>query len=141
MFGMIFDPLISKWMIQIFENAVSTNWTAVIHFFIYLAALYGFDLTIQVIRSITDGRRMQYFHRYKIYVLYKRIYENDISFFIDRPGGRILSDAQQVTSQLNTLTQQFYSQLCGNILGFLFILFTWFGVQYIPATQNLHIYG
>ena len=28
-----------------------------------------------------------------------------------------------------------------NILGFLFILFTWFGVQYIPATQNLHIYG
>lgn len=119
--NMIFDPLASKWMIQVFENAIDSNWAAIIPIFIYIISLYGFEFSMQTIRSLTWGHKQQYFNRYKIYVLYKRIYDNDISFFIDRPGGRILSDAMQVSSNLATLTIAFYSKMFGIILGFLFL--------------------
>lgn len=117
--GMVFFPLTSKWMMQIFENAVSANWAIVLPVFIYMAGLYAFDTAVYWIRSIIKGHKQQYVGRYQIYVLYKRIYDNDISFFIDRPGGRILSDAQRVSSELNSLTYLFYSKVLGSALGFL----------------------
>jgi ATP-binding cassette subfamily B protein len=120
--SMVFSPLTSKWMMQIFENAVSADWAMIIPVFMYMVILYGFDMIIQVARSIIFGRKQQIFNRYKIYVLYKRIYDNDISFFIDRPGGRILSDAQRVSGELNTLTNAFYSKMLGSALGFLFLV-------------------
>ena len=120
--GMIFGPLVSKWMMQIFENAISADWSVIIPVFLYMIALYGFDTIIEIIRSILKGHKQQYFNRYKIYLLYKRIYDNDISFFIDRPGGRILSDAQRVSGELNTLTNLFYSKILGSALGFLFLI-------------------
>ena len=120
--GMVFFPLTSKWMMQIFENAVSADWAMIIPVFMYMVILYGFDTIIHVVRSMIFGHKQQYFNRYKIYVLYKRIYDNDISFFIDRPGGRILSDAQRVSGELNTLTNSFYSKMLGSALGFLFLV-------------------
>lgn len=109
-------------MMQIFENAVSADWVAIIPVFMYMVSLYCFDIIIHMVRSIIYGHNQQYFNRYKIYVLYKRIYDNDISFFIDRPGGRILSDAQRVSGELNTLTNAFYSKILGSALGFLFLV-------------------
>ena len=120
--SMVFFPLTSKWMMQIFENAVSADWVAIIPVFMYMVSLYCFDIIIHMVRSIINGHNQQYFNRYKIYVLYKRIYDNDISFFIDRPGGRILSDAQRVSGELNTLTNAFYSKILGSALGFLFLV-------------------
>ena len=121
-FQMVFGPLTSKWMMQIFENAASTNWAMVGRIFLYMAALYAFDILIQFIRSIIRERKQQIFNRYKIYVLYKRIYENDISFFIDRPAGRIGSDAQAVSGNLNELTEVFYGHILGAVLGFVFLI-------------------
>lgn len=120
--GMVFFPLTSKWMMQIFENAISADWAMIATVFMYMLGLYAFDTIIHVIRSLIFGHKQQYFNRYKIYVLYKRIYDNDISFFIDRPGGRILSDAQRVSGELNTLTNNFYSKMLGSALGFLFLV-------------------
>lgn len=120
--GMVFFPLTSKWMMQIFENAVSADWTMIQPIFMYMLILYVFDTIINMARSMIFGYKQQYFNRYKIYVLYKRIYDNDISFFIDRPGGRILSDAQRVSNELNTLTNIFYSKMLGSALGFLFLV-------------------
>ncbi len=121
-FQMVFGPLTSKWMMQIFENTAVTNWSTVAQIFIYMAALYAVDILLQFARSVIRERRQEIFNRYKIYVLYKRIYENDISFFIDRPAGRIGGDARAVSGNLNALTEGFYSQIFGNILGFAFLV-------------------
>ena len=120
--GMIVFPLTSKWMMEIFENAVSADWTMIATLFIYITALYAFDLTAPVIRSIMRGRMQQILNRYKLYVLYKRIYDNDISFFIDRPGGRILNDATRVSEEIHNLTNTFYSKMLGIVLGFIFLV-------------------
>lgn len=120
--GMIVFPLTSKYMMQIFEDAVSADWAIVATLFLYIVALYAFSLAVPIVRSIIHGRTKQIFNRYKLYVLYKRIYDNDISFFIDRPGGRILNDATTVSNNIQELTNQFYSKIFGIILGFLFLI-------------------
>ncbi len=137
---MVFGPLTSKWMMQIFENAASTNWALIGQIFLYMAALYAFDILIQFIRSIIRERKQQIFNRYKIYILYKRIYENDISFFIDRPAGRIGSDAQAVSGNLNELTEVFYSHILGAVLGFVFLIGTMATIN-VWLLAGLGIYG
>ncbi len=139
-FQMVFGPLTSKWMMQIFENAASTNWALIGQIFLYMAALYAFDILIQFIRSIIRERKQQIFNRYKIYILYKRIYENDISFFIDRPAGRIGSDAQAVSGNLNELTEVFYSHILGAVLGFVFLIGTMATIN-VWLLAGLGIYG
>ena len=120
--SMIVAPLTTKWMLQIFENAISANWITIITLFIYIATVLLSGLIISLIRSITQGHKQQIFNRYKLYVLYKRIYDNDISFFMDRPGGRILSDAGTVSENVRNLTIQFYGKIIGVVLGFLFLI-------------------
>ena len=47
-FQMVFGPLTSKWMMQIFENAASTNWALIGQIFLYMAALYAFDINVML---------------------------------------------------------------------------------------------
>lgn len=120
--GMVFGPLTSKWMMQIFENAVDTDWTTVFRVFIYIAIIYIIPLVLNLIGSIAHGIRQQMFNRYKLYLLYKRIYDNDISFFIDNPAGQINSQATIVSSRLNELMERFYAKIIGNVIGFVFLV-------------------
>ena len=57
-----------------------------------------------------------------MYLLFKRIYANDISFFIDNPSGQIISQAQEISMRLNYLMDEFWEILIGTALGFLFIV-------------------
>ena len=104
---------------QIFENAATADYTMIIPIFAYMIALYAFDIIINASMSIIKGRKQIIFNRYKTYLLYKRIYDNDISFFIDRPGGRILSDSQRVSGEIMSLTEKFWGKIIGSFLGFL----------------------
>lgn len=119
---MIFSPLTTKWVTQIFESAAFANWNMIVRIFLYIVAMFAFTLFLNLSRSIIQGIKQQTFNRYKLYVLFKRIYDNDISFFIDTPAGQITSQAQEVSSRLNELMETFYSRILGTVLGFLFLV-------------------
>ena len=123
---MVFGPLTSKWMIQIFESAGNPDWQHIVNVFILLASMYFFTPMLNFLISWLRGKYSQIFSRYKLYLLYKRVYENDISFFIETPSGQIGSQATVVSSQLNYLMEEFWVTLIGTVLGFLFIVGTMF---------------
>ena len=123
---MVFGPLTSKWMIQIFESAGNPDWQHIVNVFILLASMYFFTPMLNFLISWLRGKYSQIFNRYKLYLLYKRVYENDISFFIETPSGQIGSQATVVSSQLNYLMEEFWVTLIGTVLGFLFIVGTMF---------------
>lgn len=119
---MIFGPLTSKWMIQIFENANNPNWQYVLNTFILLASMFLFTPVLNFFVSWWRGKYQQIFNRYKLYLLYKRIYANDISFFIETPSGQIVSQAQEISTRLDYLMEEFWVTLIGAVIGFLFIV-------------------
>ena len=119
---MIFDPLALKWMMQIFENAVLTDWSTVFGLFGLLGGAYCFTMALNMFSSILRGRKQQIFNRYKMYLLFKRIYANDISYFVDTPSGQIVSQATEVYQRLDFLMDGFWSGLIGTSIGFLFIV-------------------
>lgn len=123
---MVFGPLTSKWMIQIFESAGNPDWQHIVNVFILLASMYFLTPMLNFLISWLRGKYSQIFNRYKLYLLYKRVYENDISFFIETPSGQIGSQATVVSSQLNYLMEEFWVTLIGTVLGFLFIVGTMF---------------
>ncbi|MCQ2581536.1 MAG: ABC transporter ATP-binding protein/permease [Alphaproteobacteria bacterium] len=121
-FNMIFEPLSSKWMMQIFENAFNTDWLTVLKLFALLGGMYFFTVFLNMFSSILHGHKQQIFNRYKLYLLYKRIYSNDIAFFIDTPSGQIVSQSQEISMRLDFLMDTFWTELIGSIIGFLFII-------------------
>ena len=120
--NLIFDPLIMKWMTQVFENAISANYHTIFKLICFLIGVWCSTTILQLITSVFNGRRMQIFNRYKLYLLYKRIYANDISFFIDHPAGQIESQRTEISGQLFFLMQSFWTEIIGTVLGFLFIV-------------------
>ena len=66
---MIFGPLVTKWVTQIFENAASSDWVAITRIFMYIIAMFVFTLFLNMSRSILQGLKQQIFNRYKLYVL------------------------------------------------------------------------
>lgn len=121
-FNMIFEPLSSKWMMQIFENAFNTDWLTVLKLFALLAGMYFFTVFLNMFSSILRGHKQQIFNRYKLYLLYKRIYSNDIAFFIDTPSGQIVSQSKEISMRLDFLMDTFWTELIGSVIGFLFIV-------------------
>ncbi len=121
-FNMIFEPLSSKWMMQIFENAFNTDWLTVLKLFALLGGMYFFTVFLNMFSSILRGHKQQIFNRYKLYLLYKRIYSNDIAFFVDTPSGQIVSQSQEISMRLDFLMDTFWTELIGSIIGFLFII-------------------
>ena len=119
--SMVFGPLTSKWMIEIFESTANTNWNHVIGVFALLAGMYFFNVLLNFISSFVRGSYQQYVNRYKLYVLYKRVYDNDISFFVDNPGGQIASLVTEVSMRLNFLAEEFWVSMVGTIIGFMLV--------------------
>ncbi len=120
--GMIFNPLMMKWTTQLFENAYSSNWASVYGLAGMLVGLWASDHILWLIGSLLHSKRDEEYNRYKLDLLYKRIYANDTSFFIDNPGGKIISMAGEVSSNLMFLMEQFWEKILGVVLGFMFII-------------------
>ena len=120
--SMVFGPLTSKWMIEIFESTANTNWNHVIGIFALLAGMYFFNVLLNFFVDFIRGKYQQYVHRYKLYLLYKRVYDNDISFFIDNPSGQITAQTQEVSARLNFLAEEFWVSMVGTIIGFMLVV-------------------
>lgn len=120
--GMIFNPLMMKWTTQLFENAYSSNWASVYGLAGMLVGLWASDHILWLIGSLLHSKRDEEYNRYKLDLLYKRIYANDTSFFIDNPGGKIISMAGEVSGNLMFLMELFWEKILGVVLGFMFII-------------------
>lgn len=137
---MIFGPLTTKWTMQIFENAATADFGFVFRILCFLAIMFISTATLNFIGSVAYGRKQEIFNRYKLYVLYKRIYDNDISFFIDHPLGQIGSQVSEISSRLNELMEKFYAEIFGTILGFIFLVGSMF-VMNVWMVVALAAYG
>ena len=119
---MVMSPLTLKWITGIFENALIDNYSYVLNLFILLGVLFILPLVISCIKQLFRAIYQQVFHRYKLFLLYKRVYENDISYFLDYPTGQISSQVMEVSGKLEDLMEVFWGRIIGTVLGFAFII-------------------
>ncbi len=120
--SVIYQPLTLKWFTQIFQNSANAQWSDVINLFILVAFFFFFPIVINGIVNVLHMLYQQYFNRYKLYLLYKRVYENDVSFFIDFPSGEISAQVREVSGALNALMERFWVAMIGTTAGFLFVI-------------------
>lgn len=111
------NPYLYKWQINVLENAIHTDWSK-FYFFIGLICLYYiWDLVIKFVPSFLRGIYSRKMHRYLNFLLYYRVYNNDISFFIDMPGATIMSYTNQINQSLESLTTNFIGEIIGTSIG------------------------
>lgn len=122
MLNMLFQPLSSKWLVEIFENAINLQFRDVGVLVLLLLLMYSYGIVLNLIENVIRGKREQIFNRYKLYVLYKRIYENDMAFFLDKPSGQIISQSAAVNSKIHNLMDGFWAKFVGVFSGFLLIV-------------------
>ncbi len=140
MLEMLFTPLINKWIVEIFENAIDKNFGDIIQL---LCFMIGMLLTPPLLNTLNDyliGVYLQKFNRYKLYLLYKRVYENDISFFLDKSSGQIMSDCQAAYDNIHNITYDFWAKMIGTVLGFALIVGSMFTMN-IWFVIALFVYG
>ena len=129
--GMIYAPLTSKWMMQIFTSAANTDWHDVMFVFVCLAGMYFFQsIILPFITSYLRGKKLMIFNQYKLFLLYQRVYANDINFFIDRPAGQTISFVQEVSGNALNFMEKFWVELIGTIAGFIVVVGTMFSMNY-----------
>ena len=129
--SMIYGPLTSKWMMQIFTSAVSADWHDVMIVFLCIAAMYFSAVFLSFITSYLRGKRQMIFNQYKLYLLYQRVYANDINFFIDRPAGQTGTFVREVSGSLNNFMDRFWVDLIGTIVGFFIVVGMMFSMNYL----------
>lgn len=128
--GMLIGPLTQKWMVQIFESASTMTLTDVLLVLSWLGVLYCSGPVLNFIKSYVHGARQQIFNRYKLFVLYSRVYDNDIPFFIDMPGGQISGYIREISGDMDILMQKFWVEIIGTLLGFGAIVFSMTIINY-----------
>ena len=119
--GMLFGPLTSKWMMQIFENAATIEIQQVVMYVLLIVGMYFTLPVLDFIDSFLIGRYQMSLNQYKQYLLYGFAYENDIPFFIDCPSGAVVSYLQRVSGGFGPLTNRFLVQFIGTVIGFLIV--------------------
>ena len=118
---MLFGPLTSKWMMQIFENAATIEIQQVVMYVLLIVGMYFTLPVLDFIDSFLIGRYQMSLNQYKQYLLYGFAYENDIPFFIDCPSGAVVSYLQRVSGGFGPLTNRFLVQFIGTVIGFLIV--------------------
>lgn len=128
--GMVYGPLTSKWMMQLFENAISTDWHSAMWVLFCLCGMYFINVILSFITSLLRGRKQMIFNQYKLFLLYKRVYANDINFFIDHPSGQTTGFVREVSGSLNEFMERIWVELIGTIAGFCVVVGMMFSMNY-----------
>lgn len=127
---MLFGPLTSKWMMQIFENAATIEIQQVVMYVLLIVGMYFTLPVLDFVDSFLIGRYQMSLNQYKQYLLYGFTYENDIPFFIDNPSGSVVSYLQRVSGSFGPLTNRFLVQFIGTVIGFLIVAGTMGAMNY-----------
>ena len=115
-------PLASMWMFEVFEKATAMSVCGVLYALGAIAIVYLIPNLVTVFTSWLYGAYGQLLSRYKMYVLYGRLYNNDTDFFVNRVSGQIGRYTGEILNNFSFLTYEFWSQMVGVVLGFLFIV-------------------
>ncbi len=114
-------PFMNKWMFQIFENAFLYDFSDVMQLIMLMVMIYVIDMTLAISESIIKGRRQPIITRDAGIQLYKRVYSNDVDFFINRPAGQISNKVNEVQKNLFPTTLNFWSKIVGVALSFMLL--------------------
>lgn len=112
----IMFPYTNKWAVQIFESAAQGAWNDKL---MWIAGLYTVIFVIGFVRHWLDYYWRPIIRRYTGFVLYKRVYQNDTDFFVNRPAGQVTSQIGTVGNNLNKMTLEFYTNVIKLSLGML----------------------
>ena len=126
---MIFGPLISKWIVEVFENAADKNIGDVVNLLCLIVGMLLFVPLLNTFKRYLIGVFQQKFNRYKLYLIYKRVYENDIPFFLDKSSGQIMSDCQAAYDSLHSVTDEFWGKIIGIVIGFTLVVGSMFAMD------------
>ena len=137
---MLFNPLINKWIVEIFENAIDKNFSDIIQLLFFMIGMLLMIPLLNTLRDVLIGVYQQKFNRYKLYLIYKRVYENDMSFFLDKSSGQIMSDCQASYDKIHSITDGFWARMIGTVLGFALIVGSMFTMN-IWFVITLFVYG
>lgn len=111
------EPYVSKWQLNILENTINTDWPQFYYFLGLICLYYVWLLTIQIIPRFLRGIYSRKLHRYLNFLLYYRVYNNDISFFIDTPPATINQYTGKLSNSFEVLTIDFWGDVVGTTLG------------------------
>ncbi len=120
--GLIVMPLTSQWMFYILENALTIDIKSVVLILSGIVGMYLIQNAITFVRSFLLGKYAQIVNRYKLFVLYNRLYNNDTDFFVKKSAGYVVSMGKEITGNFSALTWDFWATLIGNILGLLCVV-------------------
>ena len=119
--NMVSSSITSKLTFGLFENADTIT---IYGTFITLAMIFIINAApdlFHTIQSFAFGLRRETVAHYRNSILYKRLFQNSTTFFLNRPSGQLVSRIQDVNSNLDSLTYQFWAEIFGITLGFLFV--------------------
>lgn len=100
-------PWTNKWVVEIYESAtqglISEKiwWIIMIYAGLFVVGSIGQYLT-QYYRPLIT--------RYTEFLFFKRVYKNDVDFFISRPAGQITKQLSTMSGNLEYLTLDFWTR-------------------------------
>ena len=113
-FNNIMFPYANKWAVQIFESASQGLWNEKI---LWIAVMYLMIFLVDSVWQYMDQYWCPIIRRYTGFVLYKRVYQNDTDFFVNRPAGQVTSQIGIVAGNLDKMTLFFYTKVIKFVLG------------------------
>ena len=132
--NMVSASITSKLTFGLFENA---NTITVYGTFITLAMIFIINAApdlFHTVQSFATGLRRATVGNFRNSVIYERLFKNSTTFFLNRPSGELISRVQEISSNFDTLTYMFWSELFGIVLGFIFVAGYVFSIDsYITA--------
>lgn len=128
-FGLFYGPLVSKWMFYIFENALTIEVGYALQILMAVIGLYMVTNICTAILSFLSGKYQMLVNRYKMFLLYGRLYHNDTNFFVDNSAGYVLKLGQEITGNFASLTWEFWASLLGVIIGFFAVVGVLFSIN------------
>lgn len=126
-------PFVNKWIFSIFENANNSDSTVLYHYLFMIASVFVLILLFTFLQDYIEGHKRPIITRSLGLSLFKRIYNNDTDFFVNRPAGQITGKVSEVQNNFMSLTLDLSTKLFGFIISFFMIVGMLFHINWILA--------
>lgn len=101
-------PFTAKWSLEIFQGFADG---VIIQKLYWIIGIYVGILVVGPVRRWMRTHWEPIISRYTKHILLRRVYENDVGFFVNQPAGQTLTQIQVISNNLLSLTLDFYANL------------------------------
>ena len=120
--AMVSGSLISMWTFGLFENvATITNTSVSVTLLLIFSVAMSADF-IYMLETFVFCKGIEPSNKYRHSMMYDRLLKNDVQYFVDNPSGQMIMQIQTVHGGSMALTVDFWSEIVGGIIGFLFVV-------------------